>query len=265
MSWYLRVCWLEIRMTWISWMQNRSGFFMIAMGWMVSPLVSLFIWSTAASGRTIGGMAQGEVVAYYLLFILVNQITYSQTHWIVGNGIRMGSLNSVLLHPVPPVLNTIGTEIGGKGVYLLFVGPVAAVLALIMHPEMHVSLWGSLLFVPTLLLAWGLRFFWGYWLALLAFWVERADIALVVDDALLFLLAGQVAPIAFLPPSLQFWARILPFRYMVSFPVEVISGSLSLSEMVSGLLFQVGWTAVALSIFIVLWHRGVRRYSALGG
>ena len=30
-------------------------------------------------------------------------------------------------------------------------------------------------FLPALVLAWALRFFWGYWLALLAFWATRAD------------------------------------------------------------------------------------------
>ncbi|MFL5626646.1 MAG: hypothetical protein ACJ788_13750, partial [Ktedonobacteraceae bacterium] len=69
----LCACWTMIRVAWIVWFHNRAFFFLLAFGWMISPLVSLFIWSTAASGNTIAGMTQGELVAYYLLFILVNQ------------------------------------------------------------------------------------------------------------------------------------------------------------------------------------------------
>ena len=52
----------------------------------------------------------------------------------------------------------------------------------------------ALAFIPALVLAWALRFFWGYWLALLAFWATRADALLALQDSLVFLLAGQVAP-----------------------------------------------------------------------
>ena len=83
-----------------------------------------------------------------------------------------------------------------------------------------------LAFIPALLLAWLLRFFWGYWLALLAFWATRADALLALQDTLVFLLAGQVAPVALLPGALQPAATRLPFRYMVGFPVEVLTGQL---------------------------------------
>jgi hypothetical protein len=47
--------WALIRQTWLSWMQHRGFFFLLAFMWMVPPLVSLFVWSTAAGGKTIEG------------------------------------------------------------------------------------------------------------------------------------------------------------------------------------------------------------------
>src|SRR5258707_768193 len=182
----LRACWTMMRVTWMIWFQNRAFFFLLAFGWMISPLVALFIWSTAADGRSLGGMTQGELVAYYLVFILVNQLTYSQTYWTFGDKIRDGRLSPMLLRPFSPVLYTLVTEVEGKGVYLLFVVPVSTVLALLLHPKIHVTLPGCLTFVVSLLLAWFLRFFWGYWIALLAFWFHRPDIALAVQDDCIF-------------------------------------------------------------------------------
>lgn len=103
---------------------------------------------------------------------------------------------------------------------MLFVIPVVMLLALILHPVLHVNLYQVLLFIPALLMAWLLRFFWGFALALLAFWATRADALLAIQDALIFLLAGQVAPIAVLPSPLALLAQLLPFRYMISFPVD---------------------------------------------
>ncbi len=257
--------WALIKGTWLSWIQHRSFFFVLAFGWMIPPLIYLLVWSTAAGDQTIGGLTRGGFVAYYLVLILVNQLTYSQTNWTVGDLIRYGEMNRLLMRPLSPLFDALSTEIAGKVVYLIFDVPIVIGLALILRPEMELTLLNALVFVPALLLAWLLRFFWGYWLALLAFWAARADALLAVQDSLIFLLAGQVAPIALLPDVLHIAAKVLPFRYMVSFPVEVFVGQLSPIELVTGAAIQIAWLSIALSLSAVMWRAGVRRYSAVGG
>ncbi len=257
--------WALIKSTWLSWMQHRSFFFLLAFMWMIPPLISLFIWSTAAGGETIGTFTRGEFVAYYLILILVNQLTYSQTNWTVGDTIRYGNMNGLLLRPMSPVYDTLASEIAAKVVYMAFVIPITAILALVLRPELHVTLQNGLAFVPALAMAWALRFLWGYWLALLAFWATRADALLALQDSLVFLLAGQIAPTALLPGPMQKAATVLPFRYMVGFPVEVLTGQLDAAELLTGFVFQVGWLLVAVALFSILWRVGIKHYSAVGG
>jgi ABC-2 type transport system permease protein len=261
----VRAGWALTRVAWIEWMQGRSFFFLLAFSWMIPPLIFLFVWYTAASGQAVGGLTQGEFVTYYLLFILVNQLTYAQTNWTVGDGIRDGRLSFTLLRPISPFLAPLPTELAGKAVFMIFVVPVAVLLALLLHPVLHLTHLNALAFIPTLALAWLLRFFWGYWLALLAFWATRADALLAVQDALIFLLAGQVAPIEVLPAPLQTMAKILPFRYMISFPIEVLTGQVNASDLLIGLAYQSGWLALALVLCITIWRTGLRRYTAIGG
>jgi len=261
----VRSSWALVRGLWLSWLQYRSFFFILAFGWMIPPLVYLLVWSTAAGEQGIAGITRGEFVAYYLVLILVNQVTYAQTNWTVGDLIRYGQMNRVLLRPIPPVADALASELAGKVVYLVFDLPIVALLALVLKPEMDFRLENGLAFLLALAFAWALRFFWGYGLALLAFWATRADALLGLQDALVFLLAGQVAPIALLPGVMQVAARWLPFRYMVAFPVEVLTGQLARSDVLSGFLIQLGWLIAAVGMSAILWRRGLRRYTAVGG
>ncbi len=251
--------------TWASWMQYRSFFFLLAFGWMIPPLMYLFVWTSVVGDGTLNGQTRAGFVAYYLVLILVNQITYSQTNWTVGDMIREGLITPWLLRPMAVVFNVLSSELAGKVVYMVFTTPVAIILALVLHPRLETTPGQVGLFFISLLLAWGLRFFWGLWLAMLAFWATRADALLALQDALVFLLAGMVAPVGLLPGFLQGLARVLPFRYMVGFPVEVLTGQVSGSQLVLGFAVQAGWLAVALALSAWVWNRGVRHYSAVGG
>ena len=254
-----------IKSTWLSWMQHRGFFFLLAFGWMIPPLIYMFVWSTATSGETIGGLTRGSFVAYYLILVVVNQLTYAQTNWTVGDEIRYGNLSNWLLRPMAPIFNVLSTELAGKVVFLSFTIPVALLLALILKPEFTLTWPNGILFLPALILSWALRFFWGYWLALLAFWATRADGILALQDSLVFLLGGQVSPTRLLPPFLLIFSTILPFRYMAAFPVEVLTGQLVQSQILEGFIFQGFWLSVAVGLYALIWRTGVRRYEAVGG
>ncbi len=257
--------WALIKRSWLSWMQYRSFFFLLAFGWMVPPLVYLFVWHSAAGESSIGGMTAPQFTGYYLALIIVNQLTYSQTNWTLGDVIRSGELNAWLLRPLSPHYNVLSAELAGKVVYLAFILPITGLLALVLRPELNAGPREILLFLPALLLAWLLRFIWGYWLALLAFWATRADALLALQDSLVFLLAGVVAPVPLLPGIMQTVAIYLPFRYMVGFPIEILTGQLTAAQLVLGFAIQAAWLAAALLLARLVWAGGIKRYSAIGG
>ena len=56
--------WALIKGLWLSWLQYRGFFFLLAFGWMIPPLIYLLVWSTAAGEQTIGGLSRGQFVTY---------------------------------------------------------------------------------------------------------------------------------------------------------------------------------------------------------
>ena len=100
---------------------------------------------------------------------------------------------------------------------------------------------------------------------MLAFWATRADALLALQDSLVFLLAGVVAPVPLLPAAMQTAAHFLPFRYMVGFPVEILTGQLTAAQVAQGFAIQAAWLAVALLLARLVWTGGIKRYTAIGG
>lgn len=254
-----------IRKLLFSYMAGRGFFWTLTVGWMMGPLVYLFVWTTAAGQGTIGGFDGNDFIVYYLCLIVVNQFTYPISNWIIGDAIRYGSFSAWLLRPVPAIYEAIANDIATKMICMPFVLAVVAVLGLILRPSFATSLPTILMFLGALALAQALRFLAAYVLALFAFWSNRADALLGLNDSLLFLLAGQVAPTTLLPGVLQRIATVLPYRYMLGFPIEILTGQLSQTQIVIGFGWQASWLLGVVFLHQLVWRRGLRQYAAIGG
>ena len=257
--------WALIKNTWQSWLQHRGFFFLLAFGWMLPLLVYMLVWSAAAGEGSLEGFSQETLAGYYLMLILSNQLTYPITNWTVGDNIRIGQINRWLIQPMSPLYHALSAEIAGKVVFMLFSIPITCLLALLIQPKIDINFTQIVLFVLALLFAWVLRFFWGYWLALLAFWATRADSLLALQDTFIFLLGGHLAPIHLLPDWLQSIARLLPFRYMSAFPVEILTGQVTGKETLLGFIALTIWVTLAILLYRFVWQRGIRHYEAVGG
>ena len=121
-----------------------------------------------------------------------------------------------------------------------------------------------LAFVPSLLLAFLLRFFVEWALALAAFWTTRVGAINQVFFAVMLFLGGRMAPLELLPDWVQTVAYWSPFPWMVAFPVDLVLGKLTQAEMIEGLIAQAAWSLLALALVSIVWKRGVKAYSAVG-
>jgi ABC-2 type transport system permease protein len=99
---------------------------------------------------------------------------------------------------------------------------------------------------------------------LIAFWITRTGTLNQLYGTATAFLAGMIAPLSLFPEPIRIVASILPFRWMVAFPVEVLLGRVDGGELLIGMGMQVLWIALALLGLRWMWSHGVRRYSAVG-
>ncbi len=98
----------------------------------------------------------------------------------------------------------------------------------------------------------------------LAFWLEDISGLIRARSLLVMVLAGQLVPLALMPEWAQGFMEAQPFRYILSFPLEVIVGDLPGGEIAAGLVLQVTYTVLFILVARWIWRRGKRSYSAVG-
>ena len=125
-------------------LQYRASLFIWMIGQVLEPLIYLVVWSTvsASRGPSVDDYTAPQFAAYYIAFMLVNQMTYTWIMWEYEYRIREGMLSPALLRPVHPIHADIAENISSKLVSLPVMLVIAAVLALIFKPSALASMVG---------------------------------------------------------------------------------------------------------------------------
>jgi ABC-2 type transport system permease protein len=244
----------------------RASLLIWMIGQVLEPLVYLIVWSIVSntSGGSIGGYTTSQFAAYFILLMLVNQVTYTWIMYEFEYRIREGILSFALLKPVHPIHSDIADNISSKLITTPFMILVAAGLTAIFHPSLSPAPWAIGLFFPALFLAFAVRFLLEWTLAQSAFWTTRVGAANQTYFVLMLFLSGQFAPLTLLPLPVRIMADILPFRWLIAYPIDLVTGRLALSEALIGLGAQVAWLIVSYVLFRTVWRAGVKIYSAVG-
>jgi ABC-2 type transport system permease protein len=246
--------------------QYRLQMVLWLLGNIVRPVVFLAAWAAVAraQGNNVGGFSAGDFAAYYVALTLVGQLTQSWNAYEFEQEVRLGKLSPKLLRPFHPLNYAIADNLVWKVFTLPFLLPVLALIALTFHAQFATQPWNVALFVPSVILAAGLRFTLGWVMAALAFWTTRVEAIASLFDRVGFIFAGQVAPLALLPGILQGIAYVLPFGYMLGVPADMLRGGLSIERAALLLAGQAMWFGISLLLFQVIWRAGLRQYSAVG-
>lgn len=237
--------------------------------WMMTttlPLVMLALWTSVAAEAPFEQFGQDDFIAYYLAALIVRQVTGSWVVWQINEEVRTGTLSMRLLRPVHPFVTYAATHLSAIPLRGLVALPFAGVLLLSSGREVLTTdpmLW--LLVVPALAGAWVLTFFTLVLLGALGLFIERSLAIFDVYLGVFAVLSGYLLPLALLPAWAAGVAEATPFRFMLSFPIELVIGSIE-SRGDALRLLGVQWAYAGAVVFIAarVWSAGVRRYEAYG-
>jgi ABC-2 type transport system permease protein len=247
--------------------QYRAANFIWMIGAVLEPLIFLVVWTVVAEtqGGSVNGMTARDFAAYFIAAFFVGELTYSWLMWEYQKWVTEGSYSARLLRPVPPIIQDFGDNFGSKIVRMTIILPATAIMMIVFRPAVTWEWWSLLFFVPAIVLAMALFFLLDFGMALCAFWTTRVMALNRLYDTVLILLSGFFAPLELYPPAIVTLTWLLPFRWIIAFPIQLLLAQLTPQQAALGLLAQIGWLAAVGLVVSVVWRRAVLRFSAVGG
>jgi ABC-2 type transport system permease protein len=235
--------------------------------WVVAgslPLIMMFAWIGIAADRPIAGYDAAGFAAYFLTVFYVRQMTPVWVLGVLDRAIRKGELSPMLLRPLHPfwphAVEHISAVLMRVPAITLFV--LAALWLAGALPRLdflHLPL-----FALSVVLAWTVLFNFHYSFGLLAFWTDQAAALQTLIYTLNMIFGGGLVPLDLFPPALRQVLLYTPFRCVIDFPVSLLVGQASARQILFGFALQLAWAAIFIGLRRLLWHRGLKRYSAVG-
>ncbi|HEU5485843.1 MAG TPA: ABC-2 family transporter protein [Microlunatus sp.] len=243
----------------------RGDFFLLQLSNVVVPLISLLVWRAALAAGADLGVDQQYLDAYFLSVSVVAMATASWSAPFLAMAIRNGDLNRSLLRPISPHVDLVANNLGEKVVKVVLLLPVIAIVVWLLpgRPAVPGDPTSWLLGVVAVVLAALLAIFFDIARASLAFWFEDIAGFTIATDLIRTVLSGAVVPLALMPAALASLMAWQPFRFFVSFPIEVAFQQ-TLDGVAVGFAQQVGWLVIMVITGLGLWRLGLRRYAAAG-
>ena len=229
------------------------------------PLIMMSLWTSVARDGAFQQYASADLVAYFLASLIVRQLTGNWVAWQISEEVRSGAMAMRLLRPVHPFLAYAASHVAAIPFRSFVALPVAAVLlASTGASSLTTDPVQLALLAPSLALAWLTTFAMLFAIGALAFFLTQTMALANLYFALYSLLSGYLMPLNLLGP-VGAVARWLPFRFMLSAPVELLTRSLTRDDLVLLLAGQLAWAVASLAGALALWRAGVRRFEAVGG
>lgn len=236
---------------------------------LLTPLLMLIFWSgaTAAQGGSILGWNYSDFATYYLLVTLAGSLFVAHIEEDVAeDDIRDGQLSIYILKPLPYYTFKCIGELPWRFMEGFF-ACISILIVFVFAPQFIRITTSPLLLSMAILmaiLAYCMSFSFKMCLGLLAFWLTEISGLMQITDIIVTLCGGIIVPLAFLPLGLKTLFNILPFAYMIYYPILAFLGKLDPASGLTIITIQFVWIVLFGLLYKFLWSSGKRKFTAVG-
>ena len=205
----------------------------------------------------------------YLLLVQVSRMFSSMPGLATGisRDIRDGNLKKYLLQPIDMMWYLLSYRGAHKLAYIATVALPYGLLFFLCRdvfdgvPDaLTLAAYGA-----ALLLSFVIGFFFEACIGVAGFWLLEVTSLMYIINIINFFVSGQLFPLDLLGPRVVAILQFLPFQYLAYFPAMVFLDKKQGPELIWGLVIELAWAVLFVTLSRWLYRIGLRHYSAYGG
>ena len=253
--------------TWNEIVAYRLNFIMWRMRTILALLVTYYLWlAIIPAGQTVFGYSQPKILTYLFATFILNAIVLSTRTQEIGENINSGDLSTFLTRPFNYFGYWFARDIGDKMMNIFFAMFELTIFYVLFRPPLFIQTNMAYLigFLVATFLAICLYFLFGILLGLIGFWSSEVWAPRFIFSLIIMFFAGMFFPLDIFPKTVYTIFQILPFAYLLYFPIHVYLGQVNVFEMVRGICISIIWIGVLLFFADRVWKKGLRQYGAYG-
>lgn len=241
--------------------------------WFLVPLVNVFVlllfWIGAfhEKGNFIQNWSLSSVSSYYFLLLIASSLLMAHIEEDVARkDIQQGELTKYLVKPFSYFWFKFYEEIPWRIIQGFF-GIILLIGTFIIFGnfiKMNLSLEGIIIVSFIAILGFFISYIFKMIVGISALWITDYSGFEQLIGIMTLIFAGFVIPIDFFPVWLKTTAYILPFSYMIYFPIIAFTGKLAAFELLRIIVIQAMWVLILTFIYRFLWQKGIRKFTAVG-
>ena len=250
----------------------KGAFYLWILISMFSSFISYFLWMAiygSSEKGVIGNLTQNEMVVYvFMVYVTSSMVTVSISDW-VSEDVVKGNIAMNLIKPIDYRMSLISMAVGNM-LYRLLTPEIFVWIGIEIYKVFWlgmdvISLKNIIVYLLSCALSFLIFVLFDFCFGMIAFFTTYIFGLMLVKDAILKLLTGQLIPISLFPLVFQKFFDFLPFSSMVYTPVMIYLGKYSGEELIYALGRQLFWVIFLYALGSVIWKQVTKRLVVLGG
>ncbi len=231
----------------------------------IQPIIFAVLWSAVAMTGTRDFTA-GDMISYYFMVMIVSRLTQDWSIQFVSNSIIAGDFSKYLVRPFNYLSEMFGISLAVRTLRIVIMLPLIIVGNFLLKDHLNYVIDPNslILFFFSLCIGFALNFVLGNIFALLAIFIKQIVGLRALYVNFLSILSGEYIPLKVLAVGTFFLFEVLPFRYTLSFPIEIISDDLSVSQVQRGFLISIIWLIVLIVLYNIVYKIAIKKYESEG-
>ncbi|SES64161.1 ABC transporter permease [[Clostridium] polysaccharolyticum] len=251
-------------------MRYRANFWMDLLSFVFPLCIQYFMWTGiygSSRNQVIYGYTLGQMLVYAVYAAITSRLVSVSFVGEVNNDIKQGGFAKYLVRPVNYLPYQGACFLGEKIMNLIFATLLMIGISIffILHYGVQFTLATFLFYYFSLILAMILNYFIYICFCSAGFWMKDGSGAIFIMTLVGNIVSGGIFPIDIFSKNIQTVLRMLPFTYTTYFPVSIIDGNLDQSGIIRGFALQAVWIVAMCVVTDVVWKKGVKSYTAVGG